>query len=170
MKMKPRLVILLMIVLVTAACNKADQQALPFSVLVQASSFREVSPPQQEPPNLFVIASQEEIVPPIAEFRFPNDMLDQLNSINFNTSFAVLFMVGQIAEANIITEITREKEQVFIKLVDTSVGPGNYILEGYSTPYQLVAVEKTGNWNQDIEFILEDETGNLLSSTVHHIP
>ena len=97
-------------------------------------------------------------------------MLDQLNSINFDTSFAVLFMVGQIAEANIITEITREKEQVFIKLVDTSVGPGNYILEGYSTPYQLVAVEKTGNWNQDIEFILEDETGNLLSSTVHHIP
>ena len=165
-----RHVILLMIVLVTAACNKADQQALPFSVLVQASSFREVSPPQQEPPHLIVIATREEIVPPIAEFRLPDDMLDQLNSINFDTSFAVLFMVGQIAEANVITEITREHEQVIIKLADYSVGPGNYILAGYSMPYQLVAVEKTDSWNQDIEFILEDDTGNLLSSTDHHIP
>jgi len=90
--------------------------------------------------------------------------------LNFDNSFAVLFMVGQIAEANIITEITRENEQVFIKLMNYSVGPGNYILPGYSMPYQLVAVEKTGNWNQDIQFILEDDTGNLLDSTTHHIP
>jgi hypothetical protein len=159
-----------MIVLLATACEKADQQALSFSVLVTASSFREVSPPQQEPPNLMVIASREEIVPPIAEYSFPDNTLDQLDRINFDTSFAIMFMVGQIANAKVISEITRANEQVFIKLADTSVGPGNYILEGYSTPYQLVAIEKAGNWNQDIEFILEDENGNQLVSTTHYIP
>lgn len=168
--MKSRLVTLLTIVLLAAACGKAAQHTLPFSVLVGASSFREVSPRQQEPPHLFVIASPEEIVPPIAEFSFPEDMFEQLNMLNFDTSFAVLFMVGQIAEANVIAEITRENEQVFIKLGDYSLGPGNYILAGYSMPYQLVAVEKSGNWNQEIEFILEDDTGNRIDSTTHHIP
>lgn len=78
--------------------------------------------------------------------------------MDFEKSFAVLFLIGQIPGDGIITEISRENDKVTIKVKDYNIGPGNYKLKGYSLSYQLISVEKTGVWNKDIEFILEEET------------
>jgi len=168
--MKKHIVTILLAAILATSCSKAPPQMLSFEVLVQSSPFTETSPPLQDVPNLIVIASLEEISPPIPEFEFSDTMVTQLNAVDYEQSFAVLILVGQMPTDGIVTDVSRMEEKVSIKVNDYIVGPGNYKLKGYSLPYQLISVEKEGSWNTDIEFILEEENGNILGRTKHHIP
>jgi len=169
--MKRHIVTILLAAILATSCGKAPlPQTLSFEVLVQSSPFTETSPPSQDVPNLIVIASLEEISPPIPEFEFSDTMVTQLKAVDYEQSFAVLILVGQMPTDGIITEVNRMNEKVSIKVEGYTVGPGNYKLKGYSLPYQLISVEKEGSWNTDIEFILEEENGNILGRTNHHIP
>jgi len=168
--MKKNTYILLLILLLMASCSKTQQQNLAYSVLIQSSPFVEISPPTQDAPSLIIIASQDEIVPPISELEFSDDVLEKLKGMNFDSTFAVLILVGQIPEDSKINKVTRESDQVVIRVKNYSVGPGNYKLKGYSLPYQLISVEKKNKWDQSVEFILEDENGNLLGNISQYIP
>ncbi len=90
--------------------------------------------------------------------------------MDYEQSFAVLILIGQTLTDGIISEVSRTDEKVFIKVKGYTVGPGSYKLKGYSLPYQLISVEKEGSWDTDIEFILEEENGNILGRTKHYIP
>lgn len=168
--MKKHIVMILLAAILATSCSKAPPpQTLSFEVLVQSSPFTETSPPSQDVPNLIVIASPGEISPPIPEFEFSDIMVTQLNAVDYEQYFAVLILVGQITDGT-ITEVSRTDGKVFIKVKGYTVGPGSYKLKGYSLPYQLISVEKEGPWDIDIEFILEEENGNILGRTKHHIP
>jgi hypothetical protein len=138
--------------------------------MIQSSPFVEISPSKQDAPSLIIIASQDEIVPPISEFVFSDDVLEKLKGMNFDNSFAALILIGQIHEDSKINKITREADKVVISVKNYTVSPGNYKLKGYSLPYQLISVEKTNKWDQSVEFIIEDENGNLLGKISHYIP
>jgi len=168
--MKKSASILLLMLLLVVACSKTAQQDLSFSVLDQSSSFVEVSQPRQGAPSIIIIASQDEITPPISEYRFSDEVVEKLNNINFDNSFAILFSVGPIPENGIIDNISREKDRVVIHVKNYTVGPGVYKLEGYSLPYQLISVEKSNKWDQEIEFSIVDENGNLIGKASHSIP
>lgn len=168
--MKKFTYILLLLLVLGASCSKTPIQELDFSVLIPASPFIEISNPKQDAPNIIIIASPDEIVPPIPEFMFSDEVLEQLKDMDFKTSFAVLLFVGQIPEDAMINKINRKTDQVIICLKDYSIGPGNYKLKGYSLPYQLISVQKTNQWDQEVEFVIEDEGGNLLEKTSHYIP
>lgn len=168
--MKKNAYILLLILHLMVSCSKTQQQNLAFLVLTQSSPFVEISPPKQDAPSLIIIASQDEIVPPISEFVFSDDILEKLKGMNFDNSFAILILVGQIPDDSIINKVTRETDKVVISVKNYTVGPGNYKLKGYSLPYQLISVEKTNKWDQSVEFIIEDENGNLLGKISHYIP
>jgi len=168
--MKKCAYILLLTLFLMASCNRISQQNLAFSVLVQSSPFVEISPSKQNAPSLIIIASQDEIVPPISEFVFSDDVLEKLKGINFDNSFAILLLVGQISEDDMVNRVSRETDKVIISVKNYTVGPGNYKLKGYSLPYQLISVEKTDKWDQNIDFIIEDENGNYLGKFSHYIP
>lgn len=162
---------ILLVVILATSCNKAPSpQTLSFEVLVQSSPFTETSPPSQDIPNLMVIASPKEISSPLPEVEFSDTLLAQLREIDYDQFFAVLILVGQMPTDGIVTEVSRVNENVSIKVKDYLVGPGNYKLKGYSLPYQLISVEKEGSWNTDIEFILEEEDGNIFGRAKHYIP
>lgn len=166
-----KLILAILAAILATSCSKAPQpQLLSFEVLVQSSPFTETSPPSQVVPNLIVIASTAEISPPIPEFEFSDIIVTQLNAVDYEQSFAVLILVGQTLTDGIISEVSRTDEKVFIKVKGYTVGPGSYKLKGYSLPYQLISVEKEGSWDTDIEFILEEENGNILGRTKHYIP
>lgn len=169
-RMRNNAYIFLLILLLMASCSKTQQQNLALSVLLKSSPFVEISPPKQDAPILIIIASQDEIVPPISEFVFSDDVLEKLKGMNFDNSFAVLILVGQIPEDSMINKVIREADQVVISVKNYTVGPGNYKLKGYSLPYQLISVEKTNKWDQRVEFIIEDENGNVLGKISHYIP
>lgn len=168
--MKKCAYILLLTLFLMASCNRTSQHNLAFSVLVQSSPFVEISPPKQDAPGLIIIASPDEIIPPISEFVFSDDVLEKLKGINFDNSFAILLLVGQITEDDMVNKVSRESDKVIISVKKYTVGPGNYKLKGYSLPYQLISVEKTDKWDQNIEFIIEDENGNLLGKFSQYIP
>lgn len=116
---------------------------------------------------------QPEVLP--IKFRFremipDDDVLEALEGINFDHSFAILLQVGQISKDDIINEVTRENGRVVISVKNAAAGPGNFKLLEYSLPYQVISVEKTDKWEQMIEFIVEDENGNLLDSANHYVP
>lgn len=129
----------------------------------------ETLPPSQDIPNLIVIASPKEITPPSPDVELSDIMRTQLRDVDYERSFAVLILVGQIPADGVITDVSKINEKVIIKVKNYTVGPGNYKLKGYSLPYQLISVEKKGTWNTEIEFILEEENGNILGRTNHYV-
>lgn len=168
--MKKTVFFLLLSLLLMTSCSETSQQNLVFSVLDQSSPFVEISDPKHDAPSFIIIASPDEIVPPIPEFAFSDAVLEKLKGINFDNSLAILLLVDQVSKGDVVTQVSREADKVIISIKNDAVGPGNYKIMGYSLPYQLISVEKTDKWDQNIEFIIEDENGNLLGKFSHYIP
>ena len=162
------LVILLFIGLSFAGCSSS--QTLQFNVILEKVPFLVTSQGNQPVPNLIIIASQDEIVPPTSVVEFSAAMFDSLEKVDFEKSFIILHLVGQIPDNGIITEIARRKDTVHITLQNYSVGPGNYELRGFTLPYQITIVEKRGEWEKEIKFILEVEGGDIIAQEQHYIP
>jgi len=162
------LVFLLFMGLVLAACRSS--KTLPFIVISEKIPFQVTGPGNQPVPNLIIIASPDEIVPPTSVVEYSEAIMESLEKVDFDKSFVLLHLVGQIPDNGRITEITRRKDKVYITLQKYSVGPGNYELRGFTLPYQITAIEKKGKWGKEIKFILVVEGGDIVAQEQHYIP
>jgi hypothetical protein len=160
--------ILLLLAVAAIGCQQKTTKTLPYEILVEASPFTTTNA-AEEIPNLIIIASSDEISPPISGVEFSENMAEQLRKIDFAKSFAILTLVGQIPGNSPIAAITRTNNQVVIELKDYNIGPGNYAFPGFSMPYRLISVMKTDEWEQDIDFVLQEDD-NVLGRVTHFIP
>lgn len=155
--------------LISAGCSVS--YTLPFKVLVEKAPFLVVSPENQSMPDLIIIASPDEMVPPAPGVQYSEIMTETLKGVDFNKSFVVLHLVGQIPDNGKITKIIRRGNTVRIKLQSYSIGPGNYMLKDFTFPYQITEIEKNeASWGNDMNFILEVEDGDILTQEQHYIP
>ena len=121
-------------------------------------------------PHLIFIASRDEIVPSTSVVEYSEGMLESLKKVDFDQSFVILHLVGQIPDNGRIKEIIRRNGTVYIKLQEFSAEPGNYMFRGFTLPYQITAIEKKGKWGKEVKFILEVEGGYILAQEQHYIP
>ena len=121
-------------------------------------------------PDLMIIAAPEDMLPPASVESYSQAMLEKLKEVDFNHSFVILHLVGQLPENGMISNIVRRGDEVHIILKSYSIGPGNYELEGFTQPYQMTSVTKTDHWGTEIQFTVEIENGNVLGQTKHFIP
>lgn len=163
--------IYLMIYIGWIAAGCTTWQSLSFHVVVEKALLSVVSPSSQSVPDMLIIASPAEIIPPAPGVQLTNVMLDSLSEVDFAQSFVVFHQVGQIPENGRINEIVRRGNTIRIKLQSYSVGPGNYAFREYTFPYQITVVEKSGTgWGEEMNFILEVDNGDVLAQAQHYIP
>jgi hypothetical protein len=163
------LILMIGVGLISAGCSVS--QTLPFNVLVDKAPFLVVSPDNQSMPDLMIIASPNEIVPPAPGVQYPEIMMETLKEVDFNKSFVVLHLVGQIPDNGKIKKIVRRGNTIRIKLQSFIVGPGNYMFKDFTLPYQITEIEKNEEgWGNDMNFILEVEDGDILTQEQHYIP
>jgi hypothetical protein len=121
-------------------------------------------------PEMIVIGTPEETNTPIPFVNYSAGMLEALKKVDFDKSFVLIHLVGQIPDNGIINNVVRKGDTVHIVLKSYSVGPGNYELPGYTLPYQLTAITKSDTRSKEIEFILKVEGGDILAKKGHFIP
>jgi hypothetical protein len=145
----------------------------PVSILHIASQSCGLHPcaatPRAPDPALIVIATLDEVVPPDG-LQFAPVVQAELERIDFGKALVILYPVGQIPGNATLDGITRQGNQVQIRLKSFSAGPGNYVVEGYSTPYQLIVMDKSGAWNREIEFEIVAPDGTVLAHGKHFVP
>jgi len=130
----------------------------------------ETEPPYADTPDIIVIGSLDEVAPPAVGVKYPKEVMDILSNLDYNRSFAILFLVGQVQNNIIINGVVRKGSKVTIELNDYSIGSGNYIVPGYTLPYQLIVVEKSGTWGEDIHFVFKTDQADILAESDHYIP
>ena len=67
--------------------------------------------------------------------------------------------------------MVRKGDKVTIMMESYRIGPGNYYLPGFTMPYQMVVIDKIGEWSRDIHFVVDakDWPGYFWRG-VHFIP
>jgi hypothetical protein len=162
------IVVLLMMVSALAAGCKSSQ-TLSYEVLLSYVPL-ETEPPSEKAPGIIVIASIDEIVPPAKGVKYPQVAMDLLANLDYSKYFAILFIVGQVKNDNIVDEVIRERRSVTIELNDYSIGPGNYEVPGFTLPYQLIVIEKSGTWGEDVHFEIRVDQTDIIREGDHYIP
>jgi hypothetical protein len=121
-------------------------------------------------PDLFIIASKDEFTPPTNYVDFYASTRQTLESVDYDSSFVIFNVVGQIPNNGEIAKFVRRGSTVTIVLKSYSVGPGNYGIEGFTYPYQITVVTKNGGWGKEINFVLEVEGGDIMDQEKHFVP
>ena len=145
-------------------------QDIPFSVFEEGYSL--VAPPgfpQREPePQLIIIASQEDMDLP-SMLAFPEPVAERMMLVDFRKSFLILVHRGH-PDRGLVKAVARQRDKVFITTYDVIAGPGNYVVEGWTQPYEFIKIDKGDKWDEQIRFILQRETQGVLGEAVHYIP
>lgn len=158
---------LLIVCVLITGCESSI--TLKYELLLSNVSL-ETEPLSEKAPNIIVIASKEEIVPPVKGVKYPNTVSDLLSKLDYKKSVAVLFLVGQIQKDSIINTVVREGDRVTIELKDYSIGPGNYELRGFTLPYQLISIEKSETWDDNIHFVVRANQTDIIAEIDHFVP
>lgn len=160
----------LMAVVFIAVRQTNQPQDVPFSVFEKGYSL--MTPPglpgQTTEPPLIIIASREDMNLP-SELTFPEPLAERLKQLDLEKSFVVLVHRGH-PDRGLVKTIIRKQEKVFITTYDVDNGPGNYVVLGWTQPYEFIKIDKTDKWNEQIHFILQRETQGILAETDHFIP
>ncbi len=160
-------ILLLMVCVLLAGCKSS--QTLSYERLLGYVSL-ETEPLAEKAPSVIVVTSKDEIAPPAKGVSYPNTVSDFLSGLDFDKSVAVLFLVGQIHKESIIDKIVREGDRVTIELNDYSIGPGNYEMQGFTLPYQVIAIEKSGAWGENIHFVIRIHQADIVAEVDHFVP
>jgi hypothetical protein len=115
-------------------------------------------------------SSNNRISIPTSYVDFSAGTRQDLESVDFESSFVIFNLVGQIPNNGEIAKIVRRGSIVTIVLKSYSVGPGNYYIEGFTYPYQITVVTRDGSWEKEINFVLEVEGGDILAQEKHYVP
>jgi len=126
---------------------------------------------------LVVITSPDEIPASRLEMHNYHDLLEQLQTLNYNRSFAIAVcrgLMGMTAPslAPDIRQIVRDGDTVVVRAhfpdaIRILAEEGGNPVESW--PYQLAVVRKRGQWGRDIRFVLEVD-GEQVQEHTHSVP
>jgi 3-dehydroquinate synthase class II len=102
--------------------------------------------------------------------KYPETIETLLKQVNYNQIVVALVLKEQIPDSGLTEEVVRQGNQVIIRTKAWQVGPGNYVLEDYTWPYQIIAINKDGTWAQEIHFILERGAEGPVADLKHFVP
>lgn len=119
-----------------------------------------------------MIIQNQEAIESLTSYGFEiNEETNQiLTNVDYNQYVAIFVKRGHIEGSGVVREVIRSGDQVIIRTEDIAVRPGEYVLADYSSPYQLISVEKVGDWNRNIEFVLERENGRIVNQVNAFVP
>jgi hypothetical protein len=144
----------------------------PISFSVIAEGYSLIIPagfPRSEPePSLMIIAGSED-VKQSSMFVFPEPLEEKIAHTDFKTSFLLLVRRGH-PDRGLVKMITKQQARVVITAYDLVPRPGNYVVEGWTQPYQVIRVDKNGGWGKPIRFVLQRETQGTSDECVHFVP
>jgi hypothetical protein len=150
------------------ACKSAPRK-LNYESSVR-SAFITTEEYKNELSNIIIVATPADAKSPGPGVVFLPEMETALQLVDFNQMFAVLILVGQIPENGQVKRIDRMEDKVQIILDSYSIGPGNYVVKGFTMNYQLILIEKSGQWNAEIEFVVKAENDIIIGEATHFIP
>jgi hypothetical protein len=146
---------------------------IPYTVVEEGYALQvpEDWPLQGSEPMLIVLAAPQDMALP-SDLSLPEPVTEELERIDRGQSFVVLVhRGGQLPNSGLVKSILRRGNIVIIETLDVDMGPGNYVVPGWTQPYAVVAVEKVdGKWARDIHFILERQTQGPAYETHYYIP
>jgi hypothetical protein len=126
--------------------------------------------PRQEPePPLIIIASPEDMQLP-SNLAWPEPLAMQLKGIDFKQSVVILARRGRQGDSGTIQKVERQQDTVVIRSNDLVIGPGNYVSDGWTQPYEAIAMHKEASWNKTIHFVLQRETQGMAGEIHHFVP
>lgn len=143
---------------------------IPFIVLEIGHSLSDParSPSARTEPSLIILSSQEEMML-VEPLTFPEALAKTIKQVDFQTSFVILAQRGHAAGGE-ITKVTRQAGIIVITTTDRVAGPGNYVREEWTQPYEVIQIDKGSGWGQEIRFILQRETQGIVGEATHFIP
>jgi len=146
------------------------EQALPFGVLFFETIDQKLSGLHymEKIPAIMVIASVEEVGDPGLGVRFPPDVLQRLESIDYRRYFVLCVFQGRHDSTGPRVEIQYLLRQGNTITVQAEFTRPQLTNPATSSPYHLVRVPK-GQLSGTYSFILRSETGETAEAT-HTIP
>jgi hypothetical protein len=122
-------------------------------------------------PMLIVLTALQGMALP-SDMSLSERLAGELEQIDWHKSFVVLAgRGGQLASSGTVKRILRRGNTVIVETLDVDVGPGNYVVPGWTQPYAVIAVEKTGGaWGRYVEFVLERETQGPVYDAYSYVP
>lgn len=161
------------LILVSAIAFYQFTRPMVISFTVVETGYSLIAPqglPRQEPePPLIIIASPEDMQLP-AKLAWPEPLATKLKGIDFKQSIVILVRRGRQDNSGIVQNVMRQQNTVVIRTNDLVIGPGNYVRDGWTQPYEVIAVNKEINWNKTIHFVLQRETQGLAGESNHYVP
>jgi hypothetical protein len=163
-------VIALIICVTLAGSGCSIEQSLSFQRISDNFTFRTKGTYSTLEPKLVIIATEDEVTPPEPDLQFVS--IASRNGIaqtDFQRSFVVLMRHGKSPTSARIKSVFRQGDTVFLFCSDDSIA-GNYVSEGYTFPYDVIAVSKEGAWRKTIHFVLKSETNGIQAEISHYVP
>jgi hypothetical protein len=154
-----------------AAC-RPRQIELPFETIAKSEGFGTGRSPAD--PNFLVITEPEKVASPGLDMRFPSDLAEQLRAVDYQRTFVVAVFRGTLTgtspELDVeVLRVVRNGDDVVVQARFGELEPGKLILPGFSSPYQVVAVTKVGEWSGEIRFVFEVD-GEEMAERTYFVP
>lgn len=165
-------VLLLLAGLALCGCKAPEPQDLLFETIDQDKSGPSGRGYGEEEPNLLIIAGSEEVDTPELDIQFPPALAEQLRALDYDRRFVVVVLRGLLVSSSPAytvetRQVTRYGEKVVLKVHFGEPEGGSY--PAFSSPYQVIAVSKEGEWSREIRFVLEVD-GKEVKERAHFVP
>lgn len=105
-----------------------------------------------------------------SKLAWPEPLLTKMERIDFKQSIVILVHRGRQKDSGTIQKVEQQQDTVIIRTNDLIVGPGNYVSDGWTQPYAVIAISKEANWNKNMHFVLQRGTQGIAGETNHFIP
>jgi len=158
--------IILLVTIITSACSSKARQELPYDVVNESIAFPTEIEDKDQIPGLIVIPELVQV----RQLEFSDALLVHVSEIDFNQSLVILILRGQLPQSGTVEKIVRDKNEIVIRTTEIVPGPGSYALSGFTPPYQIIKVVKTGVWNGYFDFILERENSEIAGKVTEFVP
>ena len=162
----------LLVLLIMAACLPQQEQPLPFETI----SHAEVINYREDNPKLLVITNTEELklitFLSVADNTRESELLDKLRQLDYDHIFVILIFYGYVGSGGYditVQQISRQGDQIFVRATFVSPKSNSLVTLGFTSPYHVVMVPRTGDWNATVRFVLLKEN-KLVAETTHFIP
>jgi hypothetical protein len=165
----------------TAAQPTAAGQNLSFTTVAKEIDFNS-NPSRREPQVLVITSLQDfEAALRLATVGDPPGLttsphpIEQARQLDYSHSFAILVLQGWQGTSGYSVTVDRvvrqgDRVQVLATFVRPNDVEGPVVTLAVETdPYHLIAIEKTGAWQQEIRFELV-EKDQVVAETTHFIP
>jgi hypothetical protein len=147
--------------------NSMTSRAITFTVVEEGYSLGRTK--DIPDPLLIIMASSGDLILPTG-LTLGEELAAKISSIDLHQYFLLFVWRPRSPNRPIVEKITRQQDNIIVTLRDGVAMPGNYVLPEWTQPYEIVQVDKAGNWNRNIHFVLKYETQGVFVEKTHFIP